>query len=130
MTERPGTILVAGATGNQGGAVLRHLLNQGWKVRGDFDDRTSLDRALEGIYGVFMPSFQVNLRVTPEIEIKYELALIEAAKNAGVRNFVYTSETGANKNTGLGYLESKGQIESYIREICFQRSQTVHRAGN
>lgn len=33
MNARPGAILVAGATGNQGGAALRHLLADGWKVR-------------------------------------------------------------------------------------------------
>jgi len=140
MNERPGTILVAGATGNQGGAALRHLLANGWKVRaltrnpdsksaqelrdlgaelvhGDFDDRASLKQALDGIYGVFMPSFQVNMRVTPEIEIKYGIALLEAAKDAGVRHFVYTSEIGADKNTDIPYLESKRQIESHIREL-------------
>jgi len=140
MNERPGIILVAGATGNQGGAALRHLLADGWKVRaltrnpdsksarelrdlgaelvrGDFDDRKSLDQALNGVYGVFMPSFQVNMRVTPEIEIKYGIALLEAAKDAGVRHFVYTSEIGADKNTDIPYLASKGLIESRIHEL-------------
>ena len=119
---------------------MRHLLGQGWKVRaltrnpdsksarelrdlraelvrGDFDDRASLKQALDGIYGVFMPSFQVNMRATPEIEIKYGIALLEAAKDAGVRHFVYISEIGADKNTDIPYLESKRQIESHIREL-------------
>lgn len=70
-------ILVTGATGNQGGAVLRHLLKrsiftvramvrnlndpkaQALKQAGaelvaaDLDDRASLDRALSGVYGIF-----------------------------------------------------------------------------
>ena len=69
-------ILVTGATGQQGGATARHLLNKGWAVRGltrnpnspaaqalagagakvvqgDLDDRPSLDAALAGVYGVF-----------------------------------------------------------------------------
>ncbi len=74
-TER--LILVTGATGNQGGVVARHLLMHGnFKVRafvrdpnkppaqvlqqagaelvaGDFSDRASLDRALQGACGVF-----------------------------------------------------------------------------
>jgi uncharacterized protein YbjT (DUF2867 family) len=140
MNGRPGIILVAGATGNQGCAAARHLLDQGWKVRaltrnpdsrmarelrdlgaelaqGDFDDRTSLDHTLVGIYGVFMPSTQVNLRVTGATEIKYGNALIEAAKEAGVRHFVYSSEKGANKNKDLEYLASKGRVESRLREL-------------
>ena len=70
------TILVAGATGQQGGSVARHLLAAGWPVRaltrdsdgpaaqaladqgasvvqGDLADRSSLERALEGAYGVY-----------------------------------------------------------------------------
>jgi len=122
MIEKPGIILVAGATGNQGGAVLRHLLEQGWKVRaltrnpdsrsagelrdlgaelvqGNFGDQVSLKQALEGVYGVFMPGLQVNMRVTPETETKYGSALIEAAKDAGVRHFVYVSEMHANRDS-------------------------------
>jgi len=140
MNERPGIILVAGATGNMDGAALRHLLADGWKVRaltrnpdsksaqelrnlgaelvrGDFNDRMSLKQALNGIYGVFMPSTQVNMLVTPEMEIKYGTALLEAAKDAGVRHFVYASEMDANTNMALEYLTSKGKIESRIREV-------------
>ena len=140
MNERPGIILVAGATGNQGGAALRHLLTDGWKVRaltrnpdsksalelrelgaelirGDFDDRASLKQALDGIYGVFMPSIQVNLAVTPEIEVRYGKAIVEAATDAGVRHFVYSSENGATHPDGFGYLQSKQQIENRIREL-------------
>ena len=140
MNEQPGIILVAGATGNQGGTALHHLLDQGWKVRaltrnpgskqagelrgfgaelvqGDFGDRPSLDRALAGIYGVFMPSIQVNMRVTGETETKYGFALVEAAQAAGVRHFVYASEMDANRHMNLEYLSSKGRIESRIHEL-------------
>ena len=69
-------IVVCGATGNQGGAVARSLLDQGFRVRGltrspqkpeaqaltnqgaevvqgDMEDRSAMERALEGAYGVF-----------------------------------------------------------------------------
>ncbi len=69
-------ILVTGATGQQGGVVASNLLEQGFRVRaltrdpnkpaakslaehgaevvrGDLEDRSSLDRSLEGAYGVF-----------------------------------------------------------------------------
>jgi uncharacterized protein YbjT (DUF2867 family) len=64
-----------------------------------------------------MPSIQVNMRVPAETEIKYGISLIEAAKEANVRHFVYASEISANKNTDLKYLASKGRIESRIREL-------------
>ena len=70
------SILVCGATGSQGGAVARSLLDRGFRVgaltrdphkpearaladrgaevvQGDMDDRSSVDRALEGAHGVF-----------------------------------------------------------------------------
>ena len=140
MNERPGIILVAGATGNQGGAALQHQLKQGWKVRaltrnpdsgkarevreagaelvqGDYDDPTSLDHALQGIYGVFFPSLQVNMRVNADTETKQGIALVEAAKKATVHHFVYASEMDANKSLNLAYLTSKGRIETRIKEL-------------
>jgi uncharacterized protein YbjT (DUF2867 family) len=119
---------------------LRHLVEQGWKVRaltrnpqsgraqalqnqgvevasGDYDDSRSLEQALEGVHGVFLPSFQVNLRVSPAREARYGTALVGAAKQAGISHLVYSSETGAAKEAGLGHLESKWQIENRIREL-------------
>src|SRR5688500_20157422 len=69
-------IAVTGATGQQGNAVARKLLADGWKVRaltrdtdkhaaqelkslgaelvaGDMENRTELEAAFEGAYGVF-----------------------------------------------------------------------------
>src|SRR5215217_9022612 len=69
------TIAVIGATGRQGGQVVRHLLNHGWQVRGltrnpeskkaaalkalgvevvkaDLEDKASLEAAFENAYGV------------------------------------------------------------------------------
>src|SRR4051794_3929282 len=77
MTMNRNKILVLGATGAQGGSVARALLSRGRFdvrvltrkpdspaaqqlralgaeiVQGDLDDRASLQRALEGVYGVF-----------------------------------------------------------------------------
>ena len=74
--ERRGTIAVCGATGRQGGAVARHLVADGWAVRGltrspqsaaaqrlsvlgvdvvqaEMADAVSLDRAFAGVHGVY-----------------------------------------------------------------------------
>lgn len=136
-TSNP-TILVTGATGNQGGAVARHLLQRGnFKVRafvrdpnkpaaqalkqagaelveGDFSDRASLDRALQGVYGVF--SIQV-FKDGIETEIRDGKAVADAAKAAGIEHFVYSSVGSAERNTGIPHFDSKFQVEEYIRSI-------------
>ena len=132
------TILVTGATGNQGGAIARHLLQSGkFKVRamvrdqnkpaaqaleqagaelvtGDFNDRTSLDLALQGVYGVF--SIQ-DFRGSVEVEIRQGKTVAEAAKAAGVEHFVYSSVGSAERNTGVPHFDSKFQVEEYIRSV-------------
>ena len=131
-------ILVTGATGNQGGAVARHLLERSnFKVRamvrdrnkpaaqalqqagaelvqGDFNDRTSLNRALQGAYGVF--SMQ-DFREGAEVEIRHGRVLADAANAVGVEHFVYSSVGSAERNTGIPHFESKFQVEEYVRSL-------------
>jgi uncharacterized protein YbjT (DUF2867 family) len=133
------TILVTGATGNQGGSIARHLLQRGkFKVRAmvrdeykpaakalkqlgaelvkaDFNDRASLDRAVEGVYGVF--SMQ-DFREGAEIEIHHGNAIADAAKAAHVQHFVYSSVGSAERNTGIPHFDSKFQVEEYIRSLA------------
>ncbi|MGH2413553.1 MAG: NmrA/HSCARG family protein [Microcystaceae cyanobacterium] len=131
-------ILVTGATGNQGGAVARHLLQRGnFKVRafvrdpnkpaaqalqqagaelvaGEFSDRASLERALPGARGVFsVQNFQAGL----EAEIRQGKAVADAAKAVGIEHFVYSSVGSAERNTGIPHFDSKFQVEEYIRAI-------------
>ena len=129
-------ILVTGATGNQGGAVARHLLQRGnFTVRafvrdknkpaaealkqtgaelaeGDLNDLASLDRALQGTSGVFsVQAFKDGL----EAEIREGKALADAAKAAGIKHFVYSSAGGAERKTGIPHFDSKFQVEEYVR---------------
>jgi uncharacterized protein YbjT (DUF2867 family) len=132
------TILVTGATGNQGSAVAHHLLQRGnFTVRalvrdenkpaaqalkqagaelitGDLNDRASLDRALQGVYGVF--SVQ-GLNDGLEAEIEEGKAIADAAKATGVEHFVYSSVGSAERQTGVPHFDSKYQIEEYIRSL-------------
>lgn len=132
------TILVSGATGQQGSAVVRHLLDNGFNVRaltrntdqiaacdlaetgvelfqGDFMDRSSLDRALDGVYGAF--SVQNAHAAGIEGEIKQGKAFADAVKDAGVKHFVYSSVGGAERNTGIPHFDSKWEIEKHIRQL-------------
>lgn len=129
-------ILVTGATGSQGGATARELLGRGFRVRaltrnpaqsaaqalrgagaevvqGDLDDRTSVERALDGAYGVF--SVQNFWETGYQREIDQGFALADAAKAAGVEHFVYSSVGSAHRNTGLSHFESKWKIEEHVR---------------
>jgi uncharacterized protein YbjT (DUF2867 family) len=140
MSDKPGLILVAGARGNQGGAVARRLLAQGWKVRamtrhvdseksralknlgadlvqGDYEDAASLERAMDGAYGAFMPGFQASVRNLREAETRFGIAFLQSAKKAGVKHLVYASEAGSGTNAILGFLQSKQRIEALIREL-------------
>ena len=132
-------ILVTGATGNQGGAVARHLLQRGFRVRtltrvpekpaaralveqgaevvqGDLDDHASIERALEGAYGVF--SVQNFFQAGYEGEIRQGVTLADAAKAAGVDHFVYSSVGSARRKTGIPHFESKWRIEEHVRQIA------------
>lgn len=129
-------ILVTGATGKQGGAAARHLLQRGYGVRaltrdpeqpaardlahqgadvvqGDMDDRASLDRALEGAYGAY--SVQNFWETGYDREVEQGVRVADAARAAGVEHFVYSSVGSAHRNTGLSHFESKWQIENHIR---------------
>jgi uncharacterized protein YbjT (DUF2867 family) len=134
------TILVTGATGNQGGAVARHLHADGWQVRaltrdpdspkaralkdlglevvrGDTTDRASLDDALRGVYGVF--AVATPFEKGPENEIVQGTTLGDAAAAAGVRHFVYSSVGGAERKTGIPHFESKFEVEKYLGNLGF-----------
>ena len=132
-------IFVAGATGQQGGAVARHLLKHpGFTVRaltrdttkaparalaqagaelvqGDLDDPSSFERALDGAYGVF--SVQNALEAGYDREVQQGKKLADAAKAAGVQHFVYSSVVSADRDTGIPHFESKWEIEQHIRQI-------------
>ncbi len=134
LDDRP--ILVIGATGRQGGASVRHLLDRGWQVRalvrdpvapaaralaergtelvqGDLDEPASIERAMTGVYGVH--SVQAYLPKDPQREVRQGTAVIDAAKAAGVRHFVYSSAAGADRHIGFPETESKWTIEAHLR---------------
>lgn len=133
-------IAVTGATGQQGGAVARHLLSEGWKVRAltrdvsksaakaltaagaevfraDNDDRASLDAAFQGAYGVFSIQNYWLPNVGSEGEVRQGKAIADAAKAAGVQHLVYSSVGAAHRGMGQAHFASKYEIEQYIRSL-------------
>lgn len=133
-----GPVLVVGATGQQGGATARALLSDGWPVHAltrdpdsaaakvlaalgaelvtaDLEDTPALVAAMRGLYGVF--SVQNFMTAGLEGEVRQGQAVAEAAGEAGVSHFVYTSVGGAERASGVPHFESKWAIEQRITEL-------------
>lgn len=128
-------ILVTGATGHQGGATLRHLVERGFPVRvltrapdrpkarilaghgaevvkGTMEDQGSLISALDGVYGAY--SVQNSHEAGIEGEIRQGTNLADAAKRSRITQFVYSSVASADQRTGISHFESKFRIEEHI----------------
>lgn len=135
--EARGTIVVCGATGRQGGAVARHLVTEGWPVRAlsrtpdsekarallgrgievvgaDMSDRSSLDAAMEGAYGVF--SVQNGMLSGFAAEVTQGTNVADAAKAAGVRHFIYGS-AGIGSRTGIPSWDAKVAVTEHTRRL-------------
>jgi len=127
-----------GATGLQGGAVARHLLANGWRVRaltrnamgaraqalaalgaevvqGDMADTGSLRAAMAGAYGVF--SVQNPMISGIEGEVRQGKSVGTAAGQAGVRHLVYGSAGTGVKGTGVPSWESKLVVEEHLKSL-------------
>jgi len=83
-------------------------------VGGDLDDRASVARALDGVYGVY--SVQSRTEEGVEAEIRQGIALAEAARRENVSHLVYSSVGSADQHTGVPHFDSKFQIEEHIRK--------------
>jgi uncharacterized protein YbjT (DUF2867 family) len=136
MAASNNPILVTGATGQQGGAVARALIAKGQKVRvmtrhpekaaalakagaevvqGDLTNQTVLQMALRGVHGVFAMStpFEAGM----DAEVRQGIMLADAAKQAGITHYVYTSVGSAHRHTGIPHFESKWKVEQHIQKI-------------
>ena len=135
---RPITVAVAGATGKQGGAVARVLLDSGHRVRGltrrpaskaadtlsalgadiheaDLDDVAAVRRAVEGADAFFLVATPFEAGV--EAETRQACRAVQAAKEAGVKHLVYSSVASADQYTGIPHFDSKAEVESHIQKL-------------
>ena len=139
------SVLVFGATGQQGGAVAAALRRMGRSVRalvrdpgsvkaqalaaagvellpGDLGDPASIAAAMKGVSGVFsvQPSSGQGAAygVTDEQEVRYGITIADLALAQGVEHLVYTSVNAAGQGpTGMGHFDSKTRVEAYIRSL-------------
>ncbi|KAG0651199.1 hypothetical protein D0Z07_2002 [Hyphodiscus hymeniophilus] len=159
-------ITVFGATGAQGGSVVKAILGDSklrdsWTVRGitrdvskpsakalesqgaetvavslltlslrtnlrydieaNLDDASTLKSALKGAYAVFAVTNYWESQ-SADVEMKQGKAIADAAKEAGVSHFIWSSlpnitELSKGVLTNVKHFDSKAHIETYIREI-------------
>lgn len=129
-------IAVVGATGLQGGATTRALLDAHAPVRAlvrrtdsaaaralgergadlvaaDLGDPDSLRTAFTGVAGVFaMTTPGPDQR--PDLEVTHGHAIADAAAATGVPHVVYSSVGGAERHSGVPHFESKRDVEEYL----------------
>jgi uncharacterized protein YbjT (DUF2867 family) len=129
-------VLVTGATGKQGGHVVRELLARGHSVRaftrkpespaaaalaergvtivkGDFEEEGSLERAARGVDTIFAMS--TPYESGEKAETREGSNIVRAASAAGVKHLVYTSVAGADRASGIPHFDSKFEVEKEIR---------------
>jgi uncharacterized protein YbjT (DUF2867 family) len=134
------TILVTGATGKQGGALIHELAGTSSRLRamtrhpegpaaqklresgvevvaGDLDDDASLKRAVAGAWGVF--AVQNTWEAGVEREEEQGKRLAQVAKDAGVQHYVYASVGSADRHTGIPHFDNKARVEDTVRSLKF-----------
>jgi uncharacterized protein YbjT (DUF2867 family) len=132
-------IAVIGATGQQGGAVLRGLQASGqFQVRAltrdpgkhrklaeevveaDLDRPETLRAAFEGAHGVFLVT---SFWEEGTDELKQATAAVRAAKDAGVQHFIWSTLPDVEAISGgkfhLPHFTSKARVDRIVKEAGF-----------
>ena len=133
-------IAVIGATGQQGGGVLRALQARGeFKVRAltrnpdkhrelagevvaaDLNKPETLNAAFAGAHGVFLVT---NFQGAGTNEHKQATAAIRAAKDAGVKHFVWSTLPDVEAISGgkfdVPHFTGKAKIDQVVKEAGFE----------
>ena len=130
-------VVVMGATGKQGGAVLKSLLERGHEVRAvtrnpdsakarelakagitlvraSVEDTAALTKVLEGATSLF--AMTTPYEGGTQAETRQGMSAADAAEAAGV-HLVFTSVGSANRQTGIPHFDSKYEVEEHIAKI-------------
>lgn len=131
-------VLVTGVTGNQGGSVARALLNDDHEVVGitrnkesekareltaqgarlhsmDFSDGQAMVDLMSSVDTVFAMTSPYEAGIDGEIE--QGIGLVNAALEAKVGHFVFSSVGDADRDTGIPHFESKNAVEKYLSSL-------------
>src|SRR5258707_14402074 len=139
MSNTQKLIAVVGATGQQGGAVVRALQASGqFKVRAltrnparhpklgdevvlaDFNRPETLKSAFAGAHGVFLVT---NAWEAGADETRQALAAVKAAKDAGVRHFIWSTLPNVERISGgtidVPHFTTKANVERIVSDAGF-----------
>ncbi|MEQ3553425.1 NmrA/HSCARG family protein [Pseudonocardia nematodicida] len=134
-------ILVLGATGGQGGAVVQALQHRGATIRalvrrpaspraralaatgvelvaGDLTDHAAVRSAMDGVGAAF--AVTTPFEAGTDAEVAQGRAIIAAARDARLPHLVFSSVAGADAGTGIPHFESKNVIETELRASGLQ----------
>ncbi|MEW6491907.1 MAG: NmrA/HSCARG family protein [Cyanobacteriota bacterium] len=137
-----GKILLIGVTGGTGGNVVKGFLEQGVTnlrvltrkidlnrpslsklndagvelVEANLDDEDSLEAAFAGVSAVYCHATAADSGKPDPQEVERAKRLAQAAKKVNIEHFVYNSAGGAERNSGIGHIEQKYQVEQILKE--------------
>src|SRR5450631_3170754 len=149
MSDTKKLIAVVGATGHQGGAVVRALQASGqFKVRAlsrnpvkhreladevveaDLNRPETLKAAFADAHGVFLVT---NFREAGTDEFKQATAAVRAAKDAGVKHFVWSTLPNVEAISGgkfdVPHFTGKAKIDWIVKEAGFPHHTFVIAPG-
>lgn len=132
------SVLVIGATGNQGGSVVKFLLPKGYHIRtltrkldspaakrlteqgvevvkGDFSDSDSLLKAASGMDTVY--AMTTPFEAGPEAETRQGISIVDSVKKAAVGHLIFGSVANADRKTGIPHFDSKYEVEKHIASL-------------
>ncbi|KAJ7256850.1 hypothetical protein B0H12DRAFT_1112005 [Mycena haematopus] len=156
----PRIVSVFGATGTQGNAVIHGLLKDGTfttravvrnpdsepslklkalgveVVKGDGLDKDSLVDALRGseaVFGVTAPIWPLKAEAEGPNELVWGKNMVDAAKEAGVKFFIWSSVPSVKKLSGGKYAnvihyEQKAAVEEYLKSSGIPNA-SIHLGG-
>jgi uncharacterized protein YbjT (DUF2867 family) len=128
------TVLILGATGTQGGAVLaalekdgsmnircgtrnvdsdkaKALKARGWEImKADINDMKTLGPAMKGVWAV------VYVSIVSADETKVGICVVDCAIAAKVSFFVFQSVASSHLKSGVGFFDAKYVVEQHIEK--------------
>jgi uncharacterized protein YbjT (DUF2867 family) len=144
MENTKKTIVVCGATGKQGGAVINALLESGkWNIiaisrdvngekvaaikmknipviKADLMDKESLVKAFKGAYGVYGMTMPLSIKGKIETELDYEQGknIVEACLANQIQHLVLSTVmyVEEDQENTLSYIKRKVDVENIVKK--------------